>query len=332
MQYQLHHGDTLFAISGSERPTLRRRAALALRPRSQRSGRLQRRQRPDGRADPRRRRHAADADYNGPGARKRRRAGVQDQPVGATSSRNNRCGGCHNVEGGQTPQFARNDDVNLAYQAANTVVNLDAAGSVAHGPEGRRRPQLLARERLRPAATCSPCGSRNWAGAAATAARRSSSRRRRSATRAASKSFPADSAALLFASTVYPGAHREVSARAATRRARRRQAAAVLRRRRQPVDRRRSNADRDRVRGGEDPRSISTSRRTRASCCACATSSTTAGASSCAADADAMQAAIKAFADAGPADAGRSESGHSQGADAVRRHGREPAATATRAT
>ena len=35
----------------------------------------------------------------------------------------NRCGGCHNA-GGQTPQFARNDDVNLAYQAANTVVNL----------------------------------------------------------------------------------------------------------------------------------------------------------------------------------------------------------------
>jgi len=36
---------------------------------------------------------------------------------------NNRCGSCHNA-GGQTPQFARNDDVNLAYQAANTIVNL----------------------------------------------------------------------------------------------------------------------------------------------------------------------------------------------------------------
>ena len=36
---------------------------------------------------------------------------------------NNRCGSCHNA-GGQTPMFARNDDVNLAYQAANTVVNL----------------------------------------------------------------------------------------------------------------------------------------------------------------------------------------------------------------
>ena len=35
----------------------------------------------------------------------------------------NRCGGCHTA-GGQTPQFARNDDVNQAYTAANTVVNL----------------------------------------------------------------------------------------------------------------------------------------------------------------------------------------------------------------
>ncbi|NND64568.1 MAG: LamG domain-containing protein, partial [Gammaproteobacteria bacterium] len=36
---------------------------------------------------------------------------------------NNRCGACHGA-GGQTPMFARNDDVNLAYEAANTVVNL----------------------------------------------------------------------------------------------------------------------------------------------------------------------------------------------------------------
>lgn len=36
----------------------------------------------------------------------------------------NRCGGCHNESTGQTPMFARHDDVNLAYQAANTVVDL----------------------------------------------------------------------------------------------------------------------------------------------------------------------------------------------------------------
>jgi len=37
----------------------------------------------------------------------------------------NRCGNCH-AEGGQAPEFARNDDINLAYAAANTVVNLNS--------------------------------------------------------------------------------------------------------------------------------------------------------------------------------------------------------------
>ena len=36
----------------------------------------------------------------------------------------NRCGTCHSTSGGQSPMFARNDDINLAYQAANTVVML----------------------------------------------------------------------------------------------------------------------------------------------------------------------------------------------------------------
>ena len=35
-----------------------------------------------------------------------------------------RCGGCHNDQVGQLPMFARHDDVNLAYEAANTVVDL----------------------------------------------------------------------------------------------------------------------------------------------------------------------------------------------------------------
>src|SRR5215469_4658551 len=35
----------------------------------------------------------------------------------------NRCGACHH-EGGQSPMFARSDDVNLAYQAALPLVNL----------------------------------------------------------------------------------------------------------------------------------------------------------------------------------------------------------------
>ncbi|MBT8078821.1 MAG: LamG domain-containing protein [Gammaproteobacteria bacterium] len=36
----------------------------------------------------------------------------------------NRCGGCHNNTTGQNPMFARNDDINLAYEAANGVVDL----------------------------------------------------------------------------------------------------------------------------------------------------------------------------------------------------------------
>ena len=36
----------------------------------------------------------------------------------------NRCGGCHTDSVGQTPLFARHDDINLAYEAANSVVNL----------------------------------------------------------------------------------------------------------------------------------------------------------------------------------------------------------------
>ena len=38
-----------------------------------------------------------------------------------------RCGGCHGV-GGQVPQFVRNDDINLAYDAARTIANLTDPG------------------------------------------------------------------------------------------------------------------------------------------------------------------------------------------------------------
>src|SRR5215469_9953297 len=41
----------------------------------------------------------------------------------ANISPSNRCGGCHHA-GGQSPMFARADDVNLAYQAALPLVNL----------------------------------------------------------------------------------------------------------------------------------------------------------------------------------------------------------------
>lgn len=42
----------------------------------------------------------------------------------------NRCGGCH-IQADQSPQFARSDDVNLAYTAANGIVNLTDPASSA---------------------------------------------------------------------------------------------------------------------------------------------------------------------------------------------------------
>ena len=39
---------------------------------------------------------------------------------------NNRCGTCHSDSGGQSPLFARRDDINLAYAAANGVVTLSS--------------------------------------------------------------------------------------------------------------------------------------------------------------------------------------------------------------
>jgi len=41
-------------------------------------------------------------------------------------SRPDRCGGCHNETDGQAPQFARGDDVNLAYDAVLPLVNLSS--------------------------------------------------------------------------------------------------------------------------------------------------------------------------------------------------------------
>ncbi len=41
-------------------------------------------------------------------------------------AREDRCGACH-IEGGQEPQFARKDDIDLAYEAGLTVINTDAS-------------------------------------------------------------------------------------------------------------------------------------------------------------------------------------------------------------
>src|SRR6188768_3538003 len=78
---------------------------------------------------------------------------------------NNRCGSCHGA-GGQTPMFARNDNVNLAYEAANTVVNLSQ-------PDQSRMVQKVAGGHNCWLPAPSACADtltvwiRNWAGAAA---------------------------------------------------------------------------------------------------------------------------------------------------------------------
>ncbi len=61
-------------------------------------------------------------DYTGPAART---ADVQAFKLSVWDNLKpkNRCGACH-VEGGQSPDFVRQDDINLAYDAANRVVNL----------------------------------------------------------------------------------------------------------------------------------------------------------------------------------------------------------------
>jgi hypothetical protein len=59
--------------------------------------------------------------YNGPAAAN---ADIQAFRINVWENvrQPNRCGGCHH-EGGQSPMFARSDDVNLAYQAAGPLVN-----------------------------------------------------------------------------------------------------------------------------------------------------------------------------------------------------------------
>jgi hypothetical protein len=105
---------------------------------------------------------------------------------------NNRCGSCHGA-GGQTPMFARNDDVNLAYQAANTVVNLtqpDQSRMVAKVAGGHNC-------WLQSPAACGDTMTvwiRNWAGSSATGGTQIQLQAPAIREVGGSKSFPASSA------------------------------------------------------------------------------------------------------------------------------------------
>ncbi|MEO8018416.1 MAG: LamG domain-containing protein [Pseudomonadota bacterium] len=106
---------------------------------------------------------------------------------------NNRCGSCHNA-GGQTPMFARNDDVNLAYQAANSVVNLTQ-------PDQSRMVAKVSGGHNCWLASASACGDtltvwiRNWAGASATGGTQIQLQAPTIKEVGGSKSFPATSSA-----------------------------------------------------------------------------------------------------------------------------------------
>jgi mono/diheme cytochrome c family protein len=113
---------------------------------------------------------------------------------------NNRCGSCHGA-GGQTPTFARNDDVNLAYQAVNAIVNLQQ-------PDQSRIVTKVAGGHNCWLTSSSACGDimttwiRNWAGATAGGGKVISLTAPPDKSVGASRTFPATSN--LFATTVWP--------------------------------------------------------------------------------------------------------------------------------
>src|SRR5512137_1513784 len=113
----------------------------------------------------------------------------------------NRCGQCH-VAGGQAPQFVRQDDINLAYAAANGVVNLAS-------PRDSRMVQKVAGGHNCWLASAAACGDilttwiQNWAGAVSGGGVKGITLKAPVIKDpGASKSFPSSPA--LFASTVYP--------------------------------------------------------------------------------------------------------------------------------
>src|SRR5262245_40550247 len=116
---------------------------------------------------------------------------------------NNRCGTCHSDTGGQTPMFARRDDINLAYAAANSVVSLvSPKDSTMVGKVGGGHNCWLASN--------AACGDilttwiTNWAGdTASTAARKIELEPPVLRNPGQSKNFPADQG-VLFSQTVYP--------------------------------------------------------------------------------------------------------------------------------
>ena len=116
---------------------------------------------------------------------------------------NNRCGACHSVEGGQSPMFARSDDVNLTYAEANSVVNLvSPADSMMVQRVGSGHNCWLTSDAV--CADILATWITNWAGDLVSGGGRTIELEPPAVARApgASKHFPTDPA--LFQVTVYP--------------------------------------------------------------------------------------------------------------------------------
>lgn len=114
----------------------------------------------------------------------------------------NRCGTCHSDTGGQAPMFARRDDINLAYAAANGIVTLSS-------PQDSTMVSKVAGGHNCWLSSNSACASilttwiTNWAGSlASTAGRKIELEPPVLRPPGQSKHFPADTG--LFSTTVYP--------------------------------------------------------------------------------------------------------------------------------
>jgi len=117
-------------------------------------------------------------------------------------SPSNRCGNCHKA-GGQTPMFARSDDINLAYSAALTVVNLSQPDTslMVQKVGGGHNCWLSSPQACADILTT---WISNWAGggSGSTAGTQIKLTAPPSQTVGATKVFPAD--ATLFSTTIYP--------------------------------------------------------------------------------------------------------------------------------
>jgi hypothetical protein len=114
----------------------------------------------------------------------------------------NRCGACH-VEGGQSPEFVRQDDVNLAYSVANPLIDLDNPGNSQlvtkiAGGHNCWLPSDAA------CATAITSYIENWAAGVASGGRQIQLVAPVAKTPGSTKTFPADVNTTTFATTVWP--------------------------------------------------------------------------------------------------------------------------------